>query len=265
MPFANTPENDPMHALTFRGGPRLIPWESNWQSPMRRPDGRLMYPNVIIIYGFPWYCTERNVWSYLKNIYPDVEPKTTRLYTFSHNGASRGICFVEYPEEVPSAALKQPYNTAQYYPREAPRPPTSSAYSGFQNDLALHSSGTTHRGVNDQESEEMNHVDLTLVQHHVAANPFEQKIFLSASLFYLTEGNWSRGGPLPPLPSDPPQSKLLIGYGEEGRVARCGSHAELPNTCISADAWNKVEKCRKRLRAALEKQNRAKEKEEESE
>lgn len=212
--------------------PRLIPCEND---PHTRPQSSgEMQANVIIISGFPWYCSEQDVNAYLQHIYPDVAPLTTRLYTYPHNGASRGICFVEYPKELPPAAAQSPYNIALYH-RRPPFTLATGMAMCYQEDTPAY-------------------VDLTLVQHHITSNPFEQKIPLIAQRFYLTESKWDRSGQLPRLPFDPPQSKsVLMGFGDEGRLVRCGPHLEVPNTCSSADALARVERCRKRLRAALEK------------
>lgn len=219
-----------MAAAHHGGRPRLILCETD---PHTRPSmANPLQPNVLILSGLPWYCTETEVAAYLTHIYPDVAPITTRLYTFPHNGVSRGICFVEYPSEIPASAAQRPYNVAKYY-----RTPPYTLSTG----MAM-----------VYQSEAPMTVDLTLVQHHIAANPLEQRIHVTAQRYHLTDTNWDRSGQLPPLPTDPPMSKMMVGFGDEGRKVRCGPHIDVPNTISSTEALSKVERCRKRLRAAME-------------
>eukprot|EP00796_Vickermania_ingenoplastis_P009271 gene9271-6519_t len=213
------------------GLPRLIPCEND---PHIRPgSSTAARANVLVVSGFPWYCSEADAAAYLLHVYPDVAPITTRLYTVPHNGSSRGICFVEYPAELPPAAAGRAHNVAPYC-RQPPFTLSSAMALNHQPDgPAL--------------------VDLTLVQHHVTSNLYEQRLPLTAQRFYMAETNWDRAGALPPLPSDPPAGKGAVGFGDEGRKVRCGPRVEAPNTCSAADAIGKVERCRKRIRAAMEK------------
>lgn len=207
--------------------PRLIEAQSNLPgSPA---------PNVLLISGLPWYCTESHVMDYLKSIYPDVQPITTRLYCYPHNGASRGVCFVEYPALLSEEAAQRPYNVT---------PPLRLPMTVSTNLAALQRGPTPPT------------VDWALIQHHITANWFDQNIPLTAALYHMTYDQWDRSGALPPLPTDPPPVRMLLGYGDEGRAVRCGSHVETANT-ISSEGLSRLERSRKRLRAAQEKQAHA--------
>lgn len=228
--------------------PHLIRCETD---PHIRPSSPSeLQPNVLIISGFPWHCSEEDVHRYLRLVYPDVAPVTTRLYTHPHNGASRGICFVEYPHTLPPDSARRPHNVALYH-----RQPPFSLATGLA--MVRQDKGGDPSAPHSSPSLPL--VDLTLVQHQVTANPYEQRLELRAERYHLTlaDTQWDRDGPLPPLPFDPPNRRQQVAFGDEGREVRCGAHLEVPNTCGSSEALLRVERCRKRLRTAMERERAA--------
>lgn len=270
-------------------------------------------PNVLLIFGLPWYAKEREVDAYLRRVYPMVAPKTTRLYTFPHNGMSRGICFVEYPKKGEagwrsggvgwgggggsttgfplSTTMKEShsYNNSNSsssvrgvagrrrqrrrgggggaIPGNAGTSPHSAeAYGATCSSSSSNAAGSSPAGggggggTGSSVEEDEGGVEWFVIPHRILANPWEGSIPLFARCYYLPlsaslASHWDRSGVLPPLPMDPPQSKSLVGYGEEGRRVRCGATLEIPNTCSSMEAYSKVELCRKRLRRVIAESN----------
>ncbi|CCW70989.1 unnamed protein product [Phytomonas sp. Hart1] len=82
-----SPPSPPLPSKSLHGDhkPRLI------RVPGENP------PNVLIASGFPWFISEMRIHRYLRQVFPEAEPITTRLYDDPVNGASRGHCFIEYP------------------------------------------------------------------------------------------------------------------------------------------------------------------------
>jgi len=251
------------------GGPPFcfIPCDDSSSSPHSLPTSQA---NALLIFGLPWYAREKEIDAYLCHLYPTSPPLTTRLYSFPHNGVSRGICFVEYPVEVElrrrGASSFSMTNTADdHLPYGRRRQRLSSGLSSFHRLVG-------HSGVSASSSSassslfpspvEVTRVDLNDIQHRIITHPWDNTISLFARCYCLpmnssSANHWDRSGTLPPLPMDPPQSKALVGYGEEGRRVRCGATLEIPNTCTSAAAYNRVEMCRKRLRHVLLASNKA--------
>lgn len=64
-------------------------------------------PNVLILSPLPWYVSEGRVRELLREAYAESAAVTTRLYTNPVNGASRGICYVEYPPGTDLAAVRE--------------------------------------------------------------------------------------------------------------------------------------------------------------
>ncbi|CCW64340.1 unnamed protein product [Phytomonas sp. EM1] len=172
--------------------------------------------NVLIASGFSWYVSEVMIHRYLRQIFPEAEPTTTRLYDDPVNGASRGHCFIEYP--TPTGGGGGLDGGTHTRPSPASASPTTPSPS------------------------------LALVKQRIEATPFEHT-FLTVSLYYLTNPRWDRGGRLPDLPTDPPplRREEQMGYGDEGFVVRCGPFLGLPNT-ISEEGKAQLSALRKRMR-----------------
>lgn len=245
----------------------FIPCEDPPSAPYSLPTSEA---NAMLLFGFPWYAREKEIDSYLRRVYPTTPPLTTRLYTFPHNGVSRGICYVEYPVEVEvrkrggASSFSLANATEDHHPYGRRRQRMGTAVSSlhrFTGHSAVSASSSSSNSA-FTTAVDVVRVDYSDIQQRIMANPWDTTITLLARCYYLpmnapSANHWDRTGTLPPLPMDLPLTKPLVGYGEQGRSVRCGASLELPNTCTSAEAHNRVEMCRKRLRRVFSANNKA--------